>query len=79
LIQHLNKKVYRFQVSQFIVAGIHARAKEKPRVATVDDFAAAAEFDEVGLVFLVAGGYETVDFAFETDFFGVVVGAVPFC
>ena len=48
------------QIREFVVVGVDADAEEEPRVPPVDDFK-VAEFDEVGLVFLVAGGDEAVD------------------
>ncbi len=79
LIQHLDKKMYRLQIRQLIIIGVHARAEEEPCVAPVYHFGAAPEFDEVGLVLLVARSDEAVDFAFEADFLVVGVGVVPFC
>ena len=78
LIQHFHEEVYAFQVGEFVVVGVDARAEEEAGVATVDDFRGAPELDEVGLVFLVPRGDEPVDFAFEFDFFVVRVGVVPF-
>lgn len=49
-----------FQVREFVVVGVDADAEEEPRVPPVDDLE-VPEFDEVGLVFLVAGGDEAVD------------------
>jgi len=71
--------VYGFQIRQFVIIGIYARAKEQAGVPTIHDLAAAPELDEVGLVLLVARRYEAVDLAFELDFLFVVVGRVPFC
>ena len=78
LIQHFDEEVDGFQIGQLVVVGVDAGAEEESGVATVDDLAAAAELDEVGLVFLVAGGDEAVDFAFQLDLLIVVVWAVPF-
>ena len=66
-----------FQIGQLVVVGIDTGTEEGSGVATVDDLATAAELDEVGLVFLIAGGDEAVDFAFQLDLFVVVVWAVP--
>lgn len=77
-IQHLYKEVDRLEVRQLIVIRVDARAEEESRVSAVDDLI-VAELDEVGLVFLVTGGHEAVDFAFELDLFVVAVGGVPFC
>jgi hypothetical protein len=79
LIQHLHEEVYRLQIRQRVIVRVDAGAEEEPCVATVDDLGGTPELDEVGLVFLVAGGDEPVDFAFELDFVGVGVGGVPFC
>lgn len=68
-----------FKVSQLVIIGINASAEEEPGIASIDDLAAAAELDEVGLVFLVSGRDEAVDFAFELDLLIVAVGVVPFC
>lgn len=48
------------EVRQLVVVGVDASAEEEARVAAVDDLV-GAELDEVGLVLLVAGGYEAVD------------------
>jgi len=79
LIQDLDEEMYGLQVGEFIVVGVDAGAEEEARVAPVDDFGAAPELDEVGLVLLVARGDEAVDLAFEFDFVVVGVGVVPFC
>jgi hypothetical protein len=47
--------VYRFQVRQLVIVCINARAEEEACVPPVDDLV-VAELDEVGLVFLIAGG-----------------------
>ncbi len=59
-VEHLDKEVDRLEVGELVVVGVDARAKEEPRVAAVDELV-VAELDEVGLVFLVAGGDEAVD------------------
>lgn len=78
LIKHLDEEMYRLQVRQLVIIRIHARAEEQARVSAVDDLGGATKFDEVGLVLLVSGGDEAVDFAFELDLFVVGVGRVPF-
>lgn len=71
-IQHLHEEVNSFQVGELVVVGVHAGAEEEARVPAVDDLV-VPELDEVGLVFLVAGGHEAVDL--EGLFsWGVVVG-----
>lgn len=52
--------MYSLQICQLVIIRVDASAEEETGVATVDD-PVVAELDEVGLVFLVAGGYETVD------------------
>ena len=59
-VQHLDDEVDGFEVRQLVVVGVDARAEEEAGVAAVDDLV-GAELDEVGLVLLVAGGYEAVD------------------
>jgi hypothetical protein len=70
--------VYRFQIRQLVVISVHARAEEESRVSSIDYFAATAELDEVGLVFLVSWSDEAVNLAFELDLFVVGVRIVPF-
>jgi len=48
--------MYRFQISKLVIVGVDAGAEEESCVPSVDDFV-LSELDEVGLVFLVAGGY----------------------
>lgn len=55
-VQHLNEEMDRFQVGELVVVGVDAGAKKQTGVAPVDDLV-VAELDEIGLVFLVAGGY----------------------
>lgn len=78
LIQHFHKEMNRLKVRKLVVVGVYARAEEQASVAAVDHLRGAAEFDEVGLVFLVARCDEAVDLALELDLLVVVVGAVPF-
>ena len=59
-VEHLDEEVDGLEVGQLVVVGVDAGAEEEPRVAPVDDLV-GAELDEVGLVLLVAGGYEPVD------------------
>lgn len=66
------------QVCQLIIVGIYTGAEEEASISPVDNLARAAEFDEIGLVFLIARCDETVDFAFEFDLLVVGVGRVPF-
>jgi len=49
--------VYCFEIGEFVVVGGDADAEEEAGVAAVDDAGVRAEFDEVGLVLLVARGY----------------------
>jgi len=62
-IQHLYKKVYGLQVRELVIVRVDARTEEEACVSPVDDLV-LSELDEVGLVLLVAGGDEAVDFAF---------------
>ena len=59
-VEHLDEEMDRFQIRQLVIVGVDARAEEQARVPPVDDLV-VAELDEVGLVFLVAGGYKAVD------------------
>jgi len=52
--------VYGLEIRELVIVGVDADAEEEAGVAAVDDFE-GAEFDEVGLVFLVAGRDEAVD------------------
>jgi hypothetical protein len=60
-VQHLDEEMYGFKVGELVVVCVDAGAEEEARVATVDYLWALPEFDEVGLMFLVARGYEAVD------------------
>lgn len=66
------------EVGELVVVCVDADAKEEASVAAIDDFM-LAKLDKVGLVFLIAGRNEAVDFAFEFYFFVVAKGRVPFC
>lgn len=59
-IQHLYKKVNRLQIRQLVIIGVDARAKEQTGISSIDDLV-VSELDKIGLVFLVARGYEAVD------------------
>ena len=61
LIQHLDKEMDCFQVRQLIVIGIDANAKEQPRISPVNNLGAAAELDEIRLVFLISRSDEAMD------------------
>ena len=52
------------EVGKLVVRGVNADAKEEASIAAIDDAVGAAEFDEVGLVLLIAWGDETVYVAF---------------
>ena len=52
--------MYSLQIRKLVIVGVNTDAEEEACVAPVDDFQ-GAEFDEVGLVLLVAGGDEAVD------------------
>jgi len=49
------------QIRQLVVICVDTCAEEEAGVPAVYDLGHIAEFDEVGLVFLVARGYEAVD------------------
>lgn len=59
-VEHLDEEVDRLEVGELVVVCVDAGAEEEARVPAVDDFVVAV-LDKVGLVFLVAGGYEAVD------------------
>lgn len=63
-VEDLDKEVDGLEVGELVVVGVNAGAEEKARVPAVDDLV-VAELDEVGLVFLVARGHETVDLEVE--------------
>lgn len=66
--------MYGLQISQFIVRRVDTSAEEQSCISSIDNLARAAEFHEVGLVFLVARSNEAMDLAFEFDLLVVVVG-----
>jgi hypothetical protein len=78
LVQHFHEEVDRLKICKLIVVRIYASAEEEPGIPAIDDLRGAAEFDEVGLMFLIAWGDKAVDLALELDLLVVVVGAVPF-
>lgn len=59
-IEDLDEEVDGLEEGQLVVIGVNARAEEEAGVPAVDDLV-VAELDEVGLVFLVARGYEPMD------------------
>lgn len=59
-VQDLDEEVDGLEEGQLVVVGVDACAEEEAGVPAIDDLV-VAELDEVGLVFLVAGGYEPVD------------------
>lgn len=75
-VEHLNEEVNCLEVGEFVVVGVDAGAEEEAGVAAVDDLI-ISELDKIGLVLLIAGGDEAVDFAFELDLLVVAVGSVP--
>jgi hypothetical protein len=70
--------MYRFKVRKFVVVCIYACAEEESSIPTIDDLRGAAEFDKVGLVFLITRSDKAVDLTLELDLLVVVVRAVPF-
>lgn len=59
-IEHLDEEVDGFQVRELVVVGVDAGAEEEAGVPSVHDLI-LPELDEVGLIFLVARRYESVD------------------
>lgn len=53
--------MYRLQIRKLIIIRIHTGTEEESRIAAIDDLGGIPKLDEVGLVLLVAGGYEAVD------------------
>jgi hypothetical protein len=56
LIQHFDKEMDGFEICELVVVCIDADAEEQSGVSAVYDLGAAAELDEIGLVFLIARG-----------------------
>lgn len=77
-VEHLDEEVDGLEEGELVVVCVDAGAKEEPGVAAVDDLV-VAELDKVGLVLLVAGRDEPVDFALELDLLLVAEGGVPLC
>lgn len=75
-VEDLDEEVDGLEVGQLVVVGVDAGAEEEAGVAAVDDLV-VAELDEVGLVLLVAGGYEAVDLALELDLLVIRIWHVP--
>ena len=69
--------MYSLQIRKLIVISVDTDAEEQARIAPIDDFE-RAEFDKVGLVFLVARRDEAVDFAFQFDFL-LILGRINDC
>ena len=65
-VEDLDKEVYGLQVGQLVIIRIYTRAEEQTRVPPVYDLV-VAELDEVGLIFLIAGGYEAVDLVYHVS------------
>ena len=65
--------MYSLQICKLIVIGVDTDAEEQARIAPIDDLE-RAEFDKVGLVFLVARRDEAMDFAFQFDFLLILEG-----
>ena len=55
--------MYCFEVAQVVIININTYTKIKPCVSAINDLGALPEFDEVGLVLLVARRYKSVDLA----------------
>ncbi len=67
--------MYGLEIRELVIVGVDADAEEEAGVAAVDDFE-GAEFDKVGLVFLVAGRDEAVDLEGGKGVWGVRLGGV---
>ncbi len=52
--------MYSLQIRQLVIIGVHTHAEKQAGVAAVDDLE-GAEFDEVGLVLLIARGDQAMD------------------
>jgi hypothetical protein len=76
-IEDLDKEVNGLEERQLVIVCVDASAKEETGVAAVDDLV-VAELDKVGLVFLITGRNEAVDFALELDLLLVTERGVPF-
>lgn len=61
LIQHFYEEVYGLEICQLIVVGVYTRTEEEPCISPVYDLGRPAEFDKVGLVFLISRSYKAVD------------------
>lgn len=59
-VEDLDKEVDGLEVGELVVVCINAGTEEKAGVPAVDDLV-VAELDEVGLVLLVAWGYQAVN------------------
>ena len=75
-VEDLYEEVDGLEVGELVVVGVDAGAEEEAGIPAVDDLV-VAELDKVGLVLLVAGRHEAVDFALELDLLVVAVGGVP--
>lgn len=60
MIQDLDKEMYSLEIGQLVIIRIDADAEEQARVSPVHHLGAALKLDEVGLVFLISRGDETV-------------------
>lgn len=60
-IEHLHEEMYRLQIRQLIVVRVYAGTEKQARISSVHDLRRVSEFDEVGLVLLIARGNEAMD------------------
>jgi len=76
-IEDLDKEVNGLEVGELVIVCVDAGAEEKTCVAAVNNLV-VSELDKVGLVFLIAGCDEAMDFAFKLDLLLVAKRGVPF-
>ncbi|CEF88198.1 unnamed protein product [Fusarium graminearum] len=76
-IEDLDEEVNGLEECEFVIVCVDAGAEEETGIATIDDLV-VTELDKVGLVFLIAGRNEAVDFALELDLLLIAERGVPF-
>jgi hypothetical protein len=76
-IEDLDEEVNSLEECELVIVCVDAGAEEETGVAAVDDLV-VTELDKVGLVFLIAGRYEAVDFSLELDLLLIAERGVPF-
>jgi hypothetical protein len=75
--KYLNEEMDGLEICELVVVRVYADAEEETGVSSVNDFI-IAKFDEVGLVFLVARSYQTMNLSAQADLLVVVVRNIPF-